>query len=263
MKLTKRKGFNFFRSYYDVYNELSDTDKVKFMDALLDRQFLGVKPTNLEGMAKFAFISQTNSIDSQVKGYEDKTGIKLSPIEAPPIGVQTPPCQPPTVGVNTPPAEQVEVEVEEKEKGKEKVEGEYQAKRLTAVITTEIPLNEVEFYEIALNIQKKIKSNLESAGGSTRKIEQANYKTWVDPIRLMMSVDGITREQINKAARFGLTDEFWKKNILSTTSFRKHFDKLILDSNGKSKNGGKTLKDDSDYIQSIADRLGVTQPVSG
>lgn len=77
VKLTKRKGFNFFRSYFDVYNELNDTDKLAFIDALLNRQFLGVKPENLTGMAKFAYISQTNSIDSQVKGFEDKTGIKL------------------------------------------------------------------------------------------------------------------------------------------------------------------------------------------
>ena len=80
IKLTKRKGFNFFRSYYDVYNELETIeDKISFIDALLDRQFLGVKPTNLKGMAKFAYISQTNSIDSQVKGYEDKTKITLTP----------------------------------------------------------------------------------------------------------------------------------------------------------------------------------------
>ena len=90
MKLTKRKGFNFFRSYYDVYNELeTDKDKVKFIDALLDRQFLGIKPTDLKGMAKFAYISQTNSIDSQVKGYETKTGTTLHD-----------PTAPPTVGVN-------------------------------------------------------------------------------------------------------------------------------------------------------------------
>ena len=105
MKLTKRKGFNFFRSYYDVYNELPDKDKVKFMDALLDRQFLGVKPDNLSGMANFAYISQTNSIDSQVKGYEDKMGIKLTPTD----GVKKKPNDP---------TEQVEEEeqVEEKEK---------------------------------------------------------------------------------------------------------------------------------------------------
>ena len=97
-KETKRKGFNFFRSYYDVYNELeSDKDKLAFINALLDRQFLGVKPTDLKGMAKFAYISQVNSIDSQVKGYEDKTGIILNPTE------------PPTDGGADTPTEQVEV----------------------------------------------------------------------------------------------------------------------------------------------------------
>ena len=79
MKLTKRKGFNFFRSYYDVYNELTTSkDKLDFIEALLDREFLGIKPTKLKGMAKFAYISQTNSIDSQVKGWEDKTGRVLA-----------------------------------------------------------------------------------------------------------------------------------------------------------------------------------------
>lgn len=104
VKLTKRKGFNFFRSYYDVYNELETIeDKVAFIDALLDRQFLGVKPTNLKGMAKFAYISQTNSIDSQVKGYEDKTRTILTPTQGGTIG-----------GKDTP-TEQVEVKEKEKE----------------------------------------------------------------------------------------------------------------------------------------------------
>ncbi|CAB4149015.1 Phage conserved hypothetical protein, C-terminal [uncultured Caudovirales phage] len=104
-KLTKRKGFNFFRSYFDVYNELqSNEDKVAFIDALLDRQFLGIKPTNLKGMAKFAYVSQTNSIDSQVKGYEDKTGNIFTPTVGGSVGGIEPPCL------------QVEVEVKEKVK---------------------------------------------------------------------------------------------------------------------------------------------------
>ena len=113
MKKTKRKGFNFFRSYYDVFNELSDEDKLAFIEALLDKQFLGINPTELKGLAKFAWISQVNSIDSQVKGYEDKTGVKLTP----------------TVGgagrVENTPTEQVQVEVEEKGKGKEKEQDVY------------------------------------------------------------------------------------------------------------------------------------------
>lgn len=107
IKLTKRKGFNFFRSYYDVYNELeTDADKVAFIDALLDRQFLGIKPTNLKGMAKFAYISQTNSIDSQVKGYEDKTKTSLHPTQGGAIGGYVTPTE--------------QVEEKEKEKVKEK-----------------------------------------------------------------------------------------------------------------------------------------------
>ena len=93
IKLTKRKGFNFFRSYFDVYNELeTNEDKVAFMDALLERQFMGIKPTELKGMAKFAYISQTNSIDSQVKGYEDKTKTTLHPTQGGCVGVITPPA---------------------------------------------------------------------------------------------------------------------------------------------------------------------------
>ena len=108
VKLTKRKGFNFFRSYFDVYNELeTNEDKVAFMNALLDRQFLGIKPTNLKGMANFAYISQTNSIDSQVKGYEDKTKTKLNPID----GGKNTPCY----GGKNPPALQVEEKEEVKE----------------------------------------------------------------------------------------------------------------------------------------------------
>ena len=113
MKLTKRKGFNFFRSYFDVYNELeSKDDKVAFMDALLERQFMGVKPTELKGMAKFAYISQTNSIDSQVKGYEDKTKTRLNPLDTKIIT----PTEPPTYGGKVTPTLQVQVEVQEKEK---------------------------------------------------------------------------------------------------------------------------------------------------
>jgi len=73
MKETRRKGFNFYRSYYDVYNELEDADKLTFIEALLNKQFLDIEPDNLTGMTKFAWISQYNSIDQQVKGYKSKT----------------------------------------------------------------------------------------------------------------------------------------------------------------------------------------------
>ena len=107
LKLTKRKGFVFYRSYYDVYNELESTkDKVAFIEALLDRQFLGKKPEKLTGLVRFAYISQTDAIDKQVKGFEDKTGITLS----------TPPTEGEATRVSTPPT----LQEKDKEKDKEK-----------------------------------------------------------------------------------------------------------------------------------------------
>ena len=111
VKLTKRKGFNFFRSYYDVYNELENNDdKVAFINALFDRQFLGVKPTELTGMAKFAYISQTNSIDSQVKGYNDKAQALGNPPLGGAVGVKE---------TKLTPSLQVQEEVQEKEEVKQ------------------------------------------------------------------------------------------------------------------------------------------------
>ena len=107
MKLTKRKGFNFYRSYYDVFNKLTDKDKLAFIKALLDKQFLDVEPTNLTGMVDFAWISQYNSIDQQVKGYKSKS-------KDPMAGGCLPPRQGGSVRGNLPPT------LQEKEKGKEK-----------------------------------------------------------------------------------------------------------------------------------------------
>jgi hypothetical protein len=115
----ERQGFNFFKSYFDVYRELNDKDKVKFMDALLERQFWGIEPEGLKGMSNFAFISQKHSIDAQVKGYEDKMETKL-------FNPNAPPPAPPAIGANTPPPEQVEGKEEEEEEEKEKVEGKEQ-----------------------------------------------------------------------------------------------------------------------------------------
>lgn len=104
--MAERKAFNFYRSYLDVYNELSEKDKVKFMDALLNKQFFGIEP-ELNGMAKFAYLSQKHSIDSQVTGYETKTNTTLGGS----VGA--------TQGASLQEKGQGEEKVEVKEKGKE------------------------------------------------------------------------------------------------------------------------------------------------
>ena len=81
-----RKGFNFYRSYFEVAMELKDAEFIAFIKALLQKQFNGIEPTDLKGMAKFAYLSQKFSIDSQVLGFETKTKEKLTPTEGGGIG---------------------------------------------------------------------------------------------------------------------------------------------------------------------------------
>ena len=65
MESKQRIAFNFYKSYMDVANELSDKDRLAFYDAIVNRQFYGIEP-DLKGMAKFAYISQKHNIDAQV-----------------------------------------------------------------------------------------------------------------------------------------------------------------------------------------------------
>jgi hypothetical protein len=105
--MNKRKAFNFFRSYWEVGQQLPDKERLKFYDALMLRQFEGIE-TELTGMANFAYVSQKFNIDSQVLGYCTK--MKILPPTAPPTA-------PPTEGATEPPTVQ--------EKGEEKGEVQY------------------------------------------------------------------------------------------------------------------------------------------
>ena len=175
VKQTKRKGFNFFRSYFDVYNELSDKDKLQFIDALLNRQFLGVKPINLNGMAKFAYISQTNSIDSQVKGYEDKTGTKLNICTNDGV-LDTPSLGGAQGGADTP-----SLQVEEKGKEKEKVE------------------YTIDFDLLLKFINKTLSKNFKPINKKVKASFKARLK------------DGYTKEDITNAVKNSVKDSYHKE----------------------------------------------------
>jgi len=103
--------FKFFKSYYDVAQELSDKDRLLFYDAIMKKQFHGIE-TELNGMSKFAYISQKHSIDKQVKGWEDVTKSTLSdPTIDPMQGCTIDPTIDPTLQVEV--KEEVKVEGEE------------------------------------------------------------------------------------------------------------------------------------------------------
>ena len=113
MKETKRKTFKFYRSYYDMFNELENqSNKLEFIQAILDKQFLGIDP-ELKGIVKFAYVSQLHSIEKQVKGWQDATGQELT-------GAYTYPPKGSTLHPLVHPKQEVEVKEKEKEEEKEK-----------------------------------------------------------------------------------------------------------------------------------------------
>lgn len=102
-----RKAFNFYRSYWETAKKLEGEDRLKFYDALLEKQFLNKDP-KLEGLSDLVYTSQRHSIESQVSGYLSKI---QSLKENPPQGGRGGGGK----GAEEPPSQQ------EKEKGKEEV----------------------------------------------------------------------------------------------------------------------------------------------
>lgn len=72
-KPTKRYGFNFLRSYFDVLNELKDdADKLNFLTSIINKQFLDENPKDLNFITNLCYESQRHFIEKSVKGYKDR-----------------------------------------------------------------------------------------------------------------------------------------------------------------------------------------------
>jgi len=105
IKPTKRKAFNFLRSYFDVLNEIpTDKDKLDFLTSIINKQFLDEDPKDLGFISNLCYESQRHQIESSVNGW--KRANKDTPLTTPGT---TPPTTP-----RTDPKEE-----EEKEKEKE------------------------------------------------------------------------------------------------------------------------------------------------
>ena len=104
IKPTKRKAFNFLRSYFDVLNEIpKDKDKLDFLMAVINKQFLNEDPEDLNFLVNLCYESQRHQIESSVKGWERASNETLGTTLPTPLGT-------------TPPTPRQEEEEKEKEK---------------------------------------------------------------------------------------------------------------------------------------------------
>lgn len=58
--------------------------------------------------------------------------------------------------------------------------------------------------------------------------KKPNLEKWANEFRLIRERDKRTDEQIKYLIKWSQQDEFWKANILSPSSLRKHYDKLVV-----------------------------------
>jgi len=111
MKPTKRKAFNFLRSYFDVLNELqNDADKFNFLMSIVNKQFLNEDPKDLSFIVKLCYESQRHQIEKSVNGW-----VRVSKTDV----VGNPTLYPPSNPMSDP--QEVEEEEEVKEEVKEVV----------------------------------------------------------------------------------------------------------------------------------------------
>jgi hypothetical protein len=88
-----------------------------------------------------------------------------------------------------------------------------------------------EYYSVAINFQKLFINNKKELGlNNFKDQENATYLNYVEPIRLAIEVDGWSVEDFRNAYAFLIKDEFWKKNILSTSKLRDKMEQLVVKS---------------------------------
>ena len=89
------------------------------------------------------------------------------------------------------------------------------------------------YFEIAKKFQELFIKNLKEKNSPTKNQENAKFKNYVDPIRLMMTSDNISKEQLIKVYRYldSPQGDFWKSNILSTKKLREKFQQLSIKAN--------------------------------
>lgn len=112
IKKTKRMAFNFLRSYFDVLTQLeNDKDKLDFLTAIINKQFLDEDPKDLGFISNLCYESQRHAIEKSVNGWKTAKNTDLKGAPTLPLGGDpTPPLAPP-------PKEEQEKE-KEQEKGK-------------------------------------------------------------------------------------------------------------------------------------------------
>lgn len=92
-----------------------------------------------------------------------------------------------------------------------------------------------KYYSVALAFLNQFIKTIKESGGTVTSLEKSKIGTCVKPIRDLYVIDKIQSANVKLVFDNLPRDEFWSKNILSTTKLRKQFNTLIVKYNSKNK----------------------------
>lgn len=126
-----------------------------------------------------------------------------------------------------------------KEKKEKEIKVNYKKLLLSEIKISDTPEINSDYLEVAKSFHGLFKNNLIEAGATLINIEKAKG-TWIDDIRMIIETDKYTIEDLRAVYQLLQKNEFWKKNILSTSKLREKMDNLKLEiKNGTNKSVSK------------------------
>lgn len=83
------------------------------------------------------------------------------------------------------------------------------------------------YYKMAVYFHSLVKTVAKEAG-IEHLISRANLQTWADDFRKLIELEKVEKRLAKEVMDWVVTDDFWRTNILSASTFRKQFAKLAL-----------------------------------
>ena len=231
--MDKRDSLVFYRSFYEALKEVDNDTKAQVYDAIFEYS-LNFTEVKLQGLSRALFTLIKPQLDANNQRFnngkkggrpkknetKEKPNNNQNETKTKPNNNQTITKAKPNVNVN------------------DNVNNISFVPQSETSLLIDLKYSEdlPQYEKVALAFFNLIRKNLKDNGQvNFIKFDKSKTETWVKTIKLMYEVDKRTQEEFYKVYDFlELQTEaasFWRKTIESMNSLRKHFDKLIIQSN--------------------------------
>ena len=119
-----------------------------------------------------------------------------------------------------------------------------QKRILSEIKISEVPIDLQLYFKIAKDFQNLFIKNLNQRNAPIKNQQNATFKNYVDPIRLAITNNECTINDFRDVWQYldSPQGDFWKTNILSTSTLRKQIQKLVMSARENKKQLKKTDK---------------------